>query len=177
MGTGKGQSDGSIWVDSHESLNRCFTMAFCFACFIEQRADIHVNLALLQSARSRGEYGALFRFLFDPLSLSLLPPLPLSLSLFLYVSLFSSFCFLILPLPLSAINSNVTFFLTRPSSLSPISLPPTVLLPVNLLRFTIFHQTFSIIQKYTECTRDKDRIFPSELLLEGLQVSLGAARF
>lgn len=101
MGTGKGQSDGSIWADSHESLNRCFTMAFCFACFIEQRADIHVNLALLQSARSRGEYGALFRFLFDPLSLSLLPPLPpLSLSLFSSMSLsflrfaFSSFLFL-----------------------------------------------------------------------------------
>lgn len=49
------ESRGSIWADSHESLNRCFTMAFCFACFIEQRADIHVNLALLQSARtSRG---------------------------------------------------------------------------------------------------------------------------
>lgn len=82
MGTGKGQSDGSIWADSHESLNRCFTMAFCFACFIEQRADIHVNLALLQSARSRGEYGALFRFLFDPLSLYL--------SFLLFLSLFSS---------------------------------------------------------------------------------------
>lgn len=90
MGTGKGQSDGSIWADSHESLNRCFTMAFCFACFIEQRADIHVNLALLQSARSRGEYGALFRFLFDPLSLylSFLLFSSLSLSFPLCLSLF-----------------------------------------------------------------------------------------
>lgn len=142
METGKGKSDGSIWADSHESLNRCFTMAFCFACFIEQRADIHVNLALLQSARSRGEYGALFRFLFDPLSLSS-PRFPFS-------------PFLLLSLSLSTISSNVTFFLTRPSSLSPIFLPPTVLLAVNLLRFTIFHQTFSIIREYRECTRDKD---------------------
>lgn len=31
-------------------------MAFCFACFIEQRADIHVNLALLQSAGTSGGY-------------------------------------------------------------------------------------------------------------------------
>lgn len=50
------ESKGSIWAGSHECLNRCFTMAFCFACFIEQRADIHVNLALLQSARSNGGY-------------------------------------------------------------------------------------------------------------------------
>lgn len=42
-------------ADSYESLNRCFTMAFCFACFIEQRADIHVNLALSQSARTGRE--------------------------------------------------------------------------------------------------------------------------
>lgn len=50
------ESKRSIWADSHESLNRCFTVAFCFACFIEQRADIHVNLALLQSARTSGGY-------------------------------------------------------------------------------------------------------------------------
>lgn len=44
---------------SYESLNRCFTMAFCFACFIEQRADIHVNLALSQSARTGREPSSL----------------------------------------------------------------------------------------------------------------------
>jgi len=70
-GSGKRESDGSIWAGSHESLNRCFTMAFCFVCFIEQRADIRVNLALLQSARSRGGYDVLFRFLSLSLSLSL----------------------------------------------------------------------------------------------------------
>lgn len=48
-----------IWADSYESLNRCFTMAFCFACFIEQRADIHVNLALSQSARTGREPSSL----------------------------------------------------------------------------------------------------------------------
>lgn len=63
-------------------------MAFCFACFIEQRADIHVNLVLLQSARSCGEYSALFRFLFHALSLSL------SFFLFLFSSLSGVFCLL-----------------------------------------------------------------------------------
>lgn len=58
-GAGIEESDRSTWADSHESLNRCFTMAFCFACFIEHRADIHVNLALLQSARSCGVYSFL----------------------------------------------------------------------------------------------------------------------
>lgn len=59
-GEAGGEREGSEGVvvsraDSYESLNRCFTMAFCFACFIEQRADIHVNLALSQSARTGRE--------------------------------------------------------------------------------------------------------------------------
>lgn len=131
MRTGKGQSDGSIWADSHESLNRCFTMAFCFACFIEQRADIHVNLVLLQSARSCGEYR---------------PPSPF----FLFLSL---------------THQLECYFFPR-SSFFPIPLFPYPLLPVNLLCFTIFHQTFSIIRRYKECnTRDKDQRVPRKRVL------------
>lgn len=110
-GAGIEESDGSTWADSHESLNRCFTMAFCFACFIEHRADIHVNLALLQSARSCGVYSSL-SFLFHPLALP------------------SSFSLFSLSLSFSPISLYVIFFFIP--SFSPISMPSSVLLPVSI---------------------------------------------
>lgn len=131
-GLGIGESDGSTWADSHESLNRCFTMAFCFTCFIEQRADIHVNLALLQSARSCGEYSALsfvFSFILSFFSLSLFSS---SYVIFFFISHF--FPIFICP---------HWFHTSR----------------LNLLHLIIFHWTFSIIQEYTKCTHDKDRRF------------------